>query len=141
MKLTKDSTGTITSTGIINNYRPPAFIQSDVNLTHYVHISKTHEAYRVGAEINVMNALNQHAIMAYYDTPITSSGSIGVPVTVNLTGVDYHALMTGFDYLPLMNGTVPGSTANSPKTLSNQYGLPNTFQAARQIRLKVAFYF
>jgi hypothetical protein len=38
-----------------------------------------------------------------------------------------------------MNGLT--TTPNNPRTLSNQYGLPNTFQAARQIRIKVAYIF
>jgi hypothetical protein len=137
VNFTKDATGNISSTGIIHGYRTPAFIQSDLNLTHYIHVSKTRESNRVGAEINVMNVLNQHSAMGYNDVPLTSSGTIST--TTNPTGVDYYALMTGYDYVALMNGLT--TTPNNPRTLSNQYGLPNTFQAARQIRIKVAYIF
>lgn len=137
VNFTKDASGNIASAGVVKGYRSPVYSQSDVNLTHYVKVSKTHENYRVGGEMNVMNLLNQHAAAGYNDVPITTSATI--TTTSNPTGIDYYALMTGYDYVAVANGSTATSTA--PKTLSNQYGMPNTFQAARQIRLKVAFTF
>jgi len=137
VNFTRDSAGNLVNSGIIHNYRTPVFSQTSANLTHYVHVSKTHEDYKLGGEINVTNLLNQHAAMGYNDVPITSSATI--TTTANPTGVDYYSLMSGYDYVAVANGSTATSTA--PKTLSSQYGLPNTFQAARQIRLKVAFIF
>jgi hypothetical protein len=137
VKFTRDSAGNLVNTGIIHNYRTPVFSQTSVNLTHYVPVSKAHESYRIGGEINVTNLLNQHAAMGYNDLPITTSATI--TTTANPTGVDYYALMTGYDYTAVANGAT--ATSNAPKILSSQYGQPNTFQGARQIRLKVAFMF
>jgi hypothetical protein len=47
--------------------------------------------------------------------------------------------MTGYNYTNVANGATATSTA--PKILSSQYGQPNVFQSARQIRLKVSFVF
>lgn len=137
VKFTQDSVGNLVNAGVIHNYRTPVFAQTSVNLTHYVHVSNTHESYRVGGEINAINLLNQHAAMGYNDVPITSSASLAT--TANPTGVDYYSLMTGYDYTALANSAIPNASA--PRTLSNQYGLANTFQSARQLRLKVAFIF
>jgi len=87
--------------------------------------------------MNVINLFNQHAPMAYNNIPITTAATIST--TANPTGVDYYALMTGYNYTAVANGATPTSTA--PKILSSQYGQPNVFQSARQIRLKVAFIF
>jgi len=138
--LSRDAQGAITRSSV-NQRRTPAFTQTGANIGHYVHVSKDHENRRVGAEFNVNNLLNQHAIMGYNITPTTSAPTIAT--TSNVTGTDYHQLMTGYDYMAEMNGTL-GTTANgatSPKILSNQYGLPNTFQTARSIRWKLAFVF
>jgi len=137
VKFTRDSSGNLVNSGIIHGYRTPVLTQTSVNLNHYVHISKEHENYRLGGEINVINLLNQHAAMAYNDIPITSSATIAT--NSNPTGVDYNALMSGFDYVAMVNGATAASTA--PKVMSNQYGLPNVFQSARQVRVKVAFTF
>lgn len=137
VKFTRDSAGNLINAGVIHNYRTPVFAQTSVNLTHYVPVSKLHESYRIGGEINVTNLLNQHAAMGYNDLPITTSATI--TTTANPTGVDYHALMTGYNYTDVANGVT--ATSNAPKTLSSQYGLPNTFQTARGIRIKVAFIF
>jgi hypothetical protein len=134
---TRDSVGNLIAGNVVHNYRTPVFTQTGANLTHYIHVSKQHESQMFGGEINAINLLNQHAPMSYNDLPITSSATIAT--TSNPTGVDYHALETGFNYVTMMNGTTAASTA--PKTLSNQYGLPNVFQSARQIRVKLSFVF
>jgi hypothetical protein len=107
-----------------------------------VHVSKDHENRRFGGEFNVNNLLNQHAAMGYNVSPTTTAPTIGT--TSNPTGTDYHQLMTGYDYMAEMNGAIGTSAKNgaiSPKVLSSQYGLPNTFQTARSIRWKLAYIF
>jgi hypothetical protein len=137
VKYSRDSLGNLVSGGIIHNARTPVYTQTSANLTHYVHVSKTHEAQRIGGEFNVINLFNQHAAMAYNNIPITTAATIAT--TSNPTGVDYNALMTGYDYTAVANGAT--ATSTSPKIMSNQYGLPNVFQSARQIRMKIAFIF
>jgi hypothetical protein len=126
----------------VDQRRTPAFTQTGGNIGHYVHVSKDHENRRFGGEFNVNNLFNQHAVMGYNITPTTSAPTIGS--TSNPTGTDYHQLMTGYDYMAEMNGTIGTSNKNgaiSPKILSNQYNLPNTFQTARSIRWKLSFVF
>ncbi|MBS1822357.1 MAG: carboxypeptidase regulatory-like domain-containing protein [Acidobacteria bacterium] len=134
------------ATGVINRdsvsvRRMSAFTQTSANIGHYVHVSKDHENRRFGGEFNVFNLLNQHAVMGYNVTPTTSAPTIST--TSNVTKTDYLQLMTGYDYMAEINGTlgVAGNGAVSPKTLSNLYGMPNTFQTARSIRWKVAYIF
>jgi hypothetical protein len=137
VKYTRDSVGNLVPGGIIRNARTAVYTQTSINLTHYIHVSKTHEAQRFGGEMNVGNVLNQHAAMAFNNVPITTSGTINT--TTNPTGVDYNSLMRGFDYTAIANGSTAAS--NAPKIFSSQYGQANVFQAARQIRFKVAFIF
>lgn len=132
--------------GVINRdsvsvRRTPAFTQTGANIGHYVHVSKDHENRRFGAEFNVYNLFNQHAVMGYNVTPTTTAPNI--KTTSNVTQIDYHQLMTGYDYMSEINGTLGTSTngATTPLILSNQYGQPNLFQTARSIRWKIAYTF
>ncbi|MGO4515614.1 carboxypeptidase regulatory-like domain-containing protein [Terriglobus sp. 2YAB30_2] len=125
--------GNLVLDGVAQNYRTPAYTQTDLNLTHYVHVSKEHENRKIGAELNVQNAFNQHAVMAYVENLTTTAYSIASTDTNNPTGADYQKYMTGWDYIATAN--------SSSRILSNQYGKPNLFQAARQLRIKVAYVF
>jgi hypothetical protein len=141
VNLSRAASGVITKDSVTVR-RTPAFTQTSANIGHYIHVSKEHENRRFGGEFNVNNLLNQHAIMGYNVTPTTSAPTIGS--TSNPTGTDYHQLMTGYDYMAEMNGAIGTTAANgatSKKILSNQYGLPNTFQTARSIRWKLAYIF
>ncbi|HEX4575960.1 MAG TPA: carboxypeptidase regulatory-like domain-containing protein [Edaphobacter sp.] len=140
VNLSRTALGVITK-GSVDQKRSPAFTQTDANIGHYVHVSKDHENRRFGGEFNVNNLLNQHDIMGYNVTPTTSAPTIAT--TSNVTKTDYHQLMTGYDYMAEINGNIGTSTngAVSKKVLSNQYGLPNTFQTARSIRWKLAYVF
>ncbi|ADV84539.1 TonB-dependent receptor [Terriglobus saanensis] len=136
----RDASGNLVSSGVTHGRRTPAFTQTGVNLSHYIHASKEHENRLIGAEMNANNLFNQHAVMAYNPSPITAAATITTPSNaVNPTGTDYYTMMTGFDYTAVANGKL--SNANQPKILSNQYGLPNTFQSARQVRFKLAYLF
>lgn len=136
VNLVRQADGSITSSSV-SERRTAAFTQTGANIGHYVHVSKDHENRRFGGEFNVSNLFNQHAVMAYNVTPTTSAPTIAT--TSNVTGTDYHQLMTGYDYMAEINGNLSG--AASKKILSNQYGLPNTFQTARSIRWKLAYVF
>ncbi len=129
--ITRASDGSIQAGTIKHGYRTPAFLQTDGNLTHYVHVSKEHENRKLGGEINVSNLLGQHAAMGYTEIPLTAA--VSPTTTSNPFGFDYYAMETGWDYVGVSN--------TNKKLVSSTYGLPNLFQTGRQIRLKVAFTF
>jgi hypothetical protein len=132
VNLSRDAAGNFISNGITNGRRTPAYLQTDLNLSHYLPISKDHENRKIGAEINVYNALNQHAITSYYETPVGNGGYIAPPGN-NGTTWDYAKMMNGYDYV--------GTTNSEGLWLATRYGQPNQFQLARQVRLKVAYTF
>jgi hypothetical protein len=137
----RQADGSITKSSVTER-RTPAFTQTGANIGHYVHVSKDHENRRFGGEFNVTNLFNQHAVMGYNVTPTTSAPTIGTQA--NPTGTDYLQLMTGYDYMAEINGAIGTAASNgavSKKVLSNQYGLPNTFQTARSVRWKLAYIF
>lgn len=146
VNFTANSNGDLVSGGVTHNRRTPMFSEMGTNLSHYVHVSKEHENRRMGAEINFSNLFNQHTIMGYSELPLTTAASLtnGTPTAANPSGIDFHDLLGGFDYTKVANGTYT-STANGAtsarKILSAQYGLPNLYQTARQIRIKVAYTF
>jgi hypothetical protein len=133
VNLSRDAAGNFIKNGIQYGRRTPAYLQTDLNLSHYVAVSKDHENRKIGAEINVANALNQHAITSYYETPVGNGNSALAPVGNNATTFDYNTLMTGFDYIGMSNA--------SGLWLANRYGQPNQFQIAREIRIKVGYTF
>jgi hypothetical protein len=96
-------------------------------------VSKDHENRKIGAEFNVTNALNQHSVTAYYATPVGNGNSALTPKANNATSYDYALLMNGFDYI--------GETNKEGLYYATRYGLPQQFQLARQIRIKVAYVF
>jgi len=54
---------------------------------------------------------------------------------------DWGKVMNGYDYVAALNGTGAFAGAQAPLTLASRYGLPQTFQIARQFRLAVRFIF
>jgi len=133
--------GNVVVDSITHGRRTPAFIQTNANLSHYVSVSKTHEARKFGGEVNFYNLFNQHSVTSYYDLPITA-GTYPTDKT-NPTGYDYKSLLGGWDYVATSNSAGGGPTGAAPqlKTVSNRYGQPALFQNARQLRFKVAFIF
>jgi hypothetical protein len=125
------ATGNIVRDSITYGRRTPAYIQTNANLTHYIGLSKDHENRKLGAEFNFYNLFNQHAPTSYYDLPLTTGTYPSDPT--NPTGYDYKSLTSGWDYIAVSN--------SQNKTLSNRYGQPALFQAARQIQLKLAYTF
>ena len=50
--------------------------------------------------------------------------------------------MNGYDYVTALNGTGAfGGGTQAPLTLASRYGLPQSFQIARQFRFAVRFMF
>jgi hypothetical protein len=133
VNLSRDAAGNFISNGISRGRRTQPYMQTDLNLSHYLPVNKDHENRRIGAEINVYNALNQHAITSYYETPVGNGNSALAPAGNNATTFDYNTLMTGFDYIGMSNA--------QGLWMANRYGQPNQFQLGRQVRLKVAYTF
>jgi hypothetical protein len=125
------SDGSIVAGAIQHGRRTPAYLQTDANLTHYVHVSKEHENRKFGGEVNVSNLLGQHSVTGYNQVPLTAA--VYPKTTTNPIGIDWNAMMTGWDYVGVSN--------TNNKLVSSTYGLPNLYQTGRQIRLKVAYTF
>jgi len=136
VKLSRDAAGNFISGGIQYGRRTEPYLQTDLNLSHFVPVSKDHENRKIGADMTVTNALNQHAVTSYFETPVGNGNSAITPSAANATTFDYNKLMTGFDYIAMSNNNLP-----SPLWLATRYGLPNQFQLARQVRFKVSYTF
>jgi len=141
VNLHRGANGDVVVDSITHGKRTPAYTQTNLNLTHYVKISKDHENRRFGGEVNFYNLLNQHAATSIYNLPITTAT---YPTdTTNPTNYDYKSLTSGWDYVAVSNsaGGGPNNAVPQLKTVSNRYGLPALFQSARQIQFKVAYIF
>lgn len=137
--------------------RTPWFIQSDMSLTDNFSISKAHEAWKVGFEANITNALNAKTATEYNSrmNSSVSSANFILPAGSTSGNPNYGILENGYDWKTLVNSgngqpkTILDKNNNpvsnpgyqGPLTLNNQYGNPLAFQAGRQIRLKFKFVF
>jgi hypothetical protein len=141
VNFSRDATGNLVNNSVTKGRRTPFLTETGINLNHYVRVSKDHENRRFGGEFNVTNLLNQHAVEGYNDLPITTAVSIAQTATPsNPTGTNYAALLGGFDYVGVSNG-VSSTGSTGAKIFSNQYGLPNLYQTARQMRIKLMYQF
>ena len=154
---------------VIHGARSPAYLQTDLVVTHQFNLSKLHENYRLELSANVYNLLNQHSAVAYNENANGANELIS-PVrggADRFSGdphVDWNMAMTSYNYANALNGegafgatvqvpcATPGSNGcgsngfaptvvQSPMTMANRYGLPNVFQTARQLRLAIRFIF
>lgn len=133
VKLSRDAAGNFVSGGIQNNRRTEPYLQTDLNFSHGLPVSRDHENRKIVFDMTVNNALNQHAVTSYFETPVGNGNSALAISGNNATTYDYNTLMTGFDYIGLSN--------TAKLWYSNRYGLPNQFQLARQVRFKGAYSF
>jgi hypothetical protein len=150
-QLSRDASGNIVKNGVINDYRSPAYLQTDLSLRQEFRINNNNENQKVVIEGNAYNLFNQHAPTSYYQfviptnliNPARASRFPGDPQT------DWGKIMNGYDYIAALNGTgefagnVPGTATRvqAPLTLASRYGLPQTFQISRQFRFAVRFVF
>lgn len=132
VNLTRDASGNWVVNGVTAK-RTPWFSQTDLNLSHEIHVNRSNETQVLGFELNVLNVLNQHSPI-YYNQNMIRSGSLK-PAEFADGSVDYKTLMTGYKYLNAANAT--GGTA----TVNSLYGLPYGWQDGRTMRLKVRFTF
>ena len=144
-KLHRDPNGTIVKDGVIMNARSDPYLQTDVAVRHQIRVSKDNENYKLVIEGNAYNLFNQHAATSYYQfvvptnliNPTRPKRFSGDP------GTDWAKVMNAYNYIDALNGTgaFGGAAAQTPLTLANRYGLPQTFQIARQFRFAVRFIF
>jgi hypothetical protein len=136
--------GNWTVASVQHDRRTPAYFQTDLVLTHEFKVSKSHEAQRLVIEGNVYNLFNQHAAVAY--TQIAAAGTDLIspsraPRFSGDPGVDWGKVTHAYNYGDAVNGVGTFAGVQSPMTLASRYGLPQTFQIARQVRLAARFVF
>ncbi len=133
---------------IIHGARTPAYLQTDLVVTHQFNLSKSHENYKLEFSGNVYNLLNQHSALAINENANASGGQLISPTRASRFNgdpqVDWGVVMAPFNYVDALNHT--GAFASpvskgTPMTLANRYGLPTVFQTARRLRLAVRFIF
>jgi outer membrane receptor protein involved in Fe transport len=148
VKLVRNADGSISSNGVVHDARTDPLIQTDFNLKHEIVVK---EGQRLAFEAAFVNLFNQRATTAYYQfmiptnlvSPARASRFSGDP------GVDWGKVMNGYNYIDALNatgafaGNVPGTNTKIQQalTLASRYGMPNLFQAARNLRLSIRFTF
>jgi outer membrane receptor protein involved in Fe transport len=144
VKFTRDAAGNLVNSGVVKGARTDAFFQTDFNITHQIHVSKTNEARRLIFEANIFNVLNQRSAVGFNEVAIAGSGLIAPARAPRFTGdpgVDWNKIMTSYNYVNAVNGTGAFAGVQTPLTLASRYGLPNLFQVARNMRLAIRFTF
>jgi hypothetical protein len=130
--VTLDASGNWVLSGV-REMRTPIFTQTDMNLIQEFKVSKNNEAMRVTLEANILNLFNEKNILNY-QTNLGRSGDLCPSPGCSSTTINWDALMhSGWNYV---------ATANAAGFVrSGTYGLPNLFQAGRNMRFQVKFTF
>ncbi len=116
--------------------RTPLFVQSDLSVTHTYKVSDTHEAWRLGFEADILNALNTKRATIFntrLDTGNLSAYVNPSGLTDANGNLQYGVLESAYDY--------QGLTNSKGLTLNGEYGQPTNFQTGRTIRIKGKFTF
>jgi hypothetical protein len=132
--------GDISLVGVQNNARSDPFIQTDLSVHHSIPM---HEGMRMEFEGNVINLLNQRSVLGVYEfvvptsylSPTRPSRFPGDPQ------VDWGKVMNGYNYIDALNGAGAFAGVQSKLTLASRYGMPNSFQTGRTLRLAMRFVF
>lgn len=140
---TRASNGDIVQTGVDKGARTSPYFQTDAFVRHEFPVSKDHENMRLSFEANVINLFNRRAGVAFNEIAIPTnlinpSRPVRFPGDL---GVDFGKVMNGYNYVDALNGRGAFAGVQAPLTLANRYGLPQVFQAARNIRLAMRFTF
>jgi hypothetical protein len=143
-QLHRDGNGNIVKDGVLNDYRTPAYLQTDLSVRHEIRVSKDNENYRLVFEANAYNLLNQHSATSFYQYLIAGTNLVAPTRASRFSGdprLDWAKLLNGYNYIDAVNATGAFAGVQSPLTLSNRYGQPQSFQIARQFRFAVRFIF
>ena len=109
------------------------FTQTDLNIKQTF---KVKEGQEVSFDATITNALNQHEVVAYYesiDSAYTPSFIAPGNVAFYYGGVAYSDYEHPYNWKSLMN--------TDGVTVDSQYGKPYEFQVARNIRLQLHYTF
>ncbi len=127
-----DATGNFVLNGVKHGYRTPSFSQTDMNIVHEFHVSKTNENLRATFETNITNVFNQRSVLNIASTLLRSGSNC--PPPGGCGNPNWDALMhTGYDYIAAAN--------TNGVVRATSYGLPNLFQSGRAFRFKLGFVF
>jgi hypothetical protein len=102
---------------------------------------------RLSFEIQAQNIFNQRAKEAFIEGPVASSAGVINPVRpARFSGdpqTDWAKVMTAYNYTDALNGAgaFGGAAAQAPQALAARYGLAQTYQGARNMRISVRFIF
>jgi hypothetical protein len=118
-------TGNIVQDSVTKGKRTPFLVQSDLNFTHEVKVSKTHEGMRLGFNANITNVFNQRVPLVLSPSPLatgyttpTLPGGAGCSAAYACPNGpiswDYQSLETNFNYLALMNDKSYAITDKNP---------------------------
>jgi outer membrane receptor protein involved in Fe transport len=145
---TRDAaTGSFVNSGVVSNASTDPLIQTDFSIRHEMAPSKMHEQMKLSFEIQAQNLLNQRAKVAFIEGPVAASGGLISPTRASrFSGdpqVDWNKVMTAYNYTDALNGTgaFGGAAAQAPQALASRYGLAQTFQGARNMRISLRFTF
>jgi hypothetical protein len=135
---TADANGLITLSDP-HTRRTPWFVQSDISLSHTI---KVGDQKTLKFEFTATNALNEHAVVAYwagldsnwYGTPLSPmNATTGATVTMYDGASTYQTLETGYKSSL--------ASALSAVIKDSQYGQPNLWQTPRNTRFEVHYNF
>jgi hypothetical protein len=138
---TVDGSGN-TILGSVHSKRTPWYTQTDLNLTHAFKVNKNNEAQQLSFTANVLNLFNQHAVIAYWqgvnsDYNPSSLFMFQPFLAPPLGGAGfYQQVETGYNPQTVIS---TGQPLGIPIPLNAQYGQPNQWQLARNLRLAVKF--
>jgi outer membrane receptor protein involved in Fe transport len=138
--LSRAANGDIVKGDVVHNARTDNYFQTDFNVRHEIPVK---ESMRLAFELNILNIFNQRNAVAYYEF-MTPSGLVSPTRASRFPGdpqVDWGKVMNGYNYIDAMNATGAFAGVQSKLTLSSRYGMPQVFQAARNMRLQVRFTF
>jgi hypothetical protein len=136
-------TANIVKDGVAMGARTEPFFQTDLSIRHEIHVNKDNENYKLVFEANGYNLLNQHAATSYYEY-VHPSNHISPTRASRFSGdpqIDWGKLMNGYNYMDALNATGAFAGVQTAVPLASRYGLPWTFQIARQFRFAVRFTF
>lgn len=142
--LSREANGNIVKNGVKENARTEPLYQTDLSVRHEIHVSKDNDNYKFVIEGNAYNLFNQHSETSHYlfVIPTNAINPRRTPRFAGDPGTDFGKVMNGYNYVDALNGTGAfGGGVQTPLTLAGRYGLPQTFQIARQFRFAVRFMF
>ena len=148
VNFTRDpATGNFVKSNVVDDARTDPLMSTDLSIRHELPVSKAHEQMRMSFEIQAANLFNQHAKVAFIESAIGSSSGVISPVRASrFSGdpqIDWNKVMTPYNYVDALNGAgaFGGSAAQAPQTLASRYGLAQTFQQPRNMRISIRFTF